>query len=122
MLKDYRVMDSVKTIIQSLLASVDNLAQPQPKFLLTLFSTLVVSCGRATFTNLSRYSHLNERTYHRQHQHSFNFLEFNQQLIRQAIEPETLVILAIDCSFISKSGETNLWHRLLLQISLRDRF
>jgi len=104
-LKDYRAMNSVKTIIQSVLASVDNLAQPQQKFLLTLFSTLVVSCGRATFTNLSRYSNLNERTYRRQYQRSFNFMEFNQQLIKRATKPENTVILAVDCSFISKSGK-----------------
>ena len=77
MWKVTRAMDSVKTIRQSLLASMENLAQPQPKFLLTLFSTLVISCGRATFANLSRYSHLNERTYRRQYQRSFNFRKFN---------------------------------------------
>ncbi len=97
-------MDSVKTIIQSLLVSMGDLAQPQKKFLLTLFSTLVMSCGRATFTNLSRYSQLNERTYRRQYQRSFNFIKFNQQLIEQAIKPESEVILAVDCSFIPKSG------------------
>lgn len=62
MLKDYREMDSVKTIIQSLMSSVGDLTRPQEKFILTLFSTLLISCGRATFTNLSRYSQLNEPT------------------------------------------------------------
>lgn len=104
-MKDYRAMDSVKTIIQSLLSSVGNLTNPQKKFLLTLFSTLLVSCGRINFTNLSRYSHLSEKTYRRQYQRSFNFIKFNQQLIKQAIEPESPVILAVDCSFIPKSGK-----------------
>ena len=103
MLKDYRTMDSVKTIIQSLLNSVGDLTQPQQKFLITLFSTLLVSCGRANFTNLGRYSQLNERTYRRQYQRSFNFMKFNQQLIEQAIKPESPVILAVDCSFIPKT-------------------
>jgi hypothetical protein len=106
-------MDSVKTIIQSLLTSVGDLAQPQQKFLLTLFSTLLISCpkgyrfayGRATFTNLGRYSNLSERTYRRQYQRSFNFMKFNQQLIEGAIKPESEVILAVDCSFIPKSGK-----------------
>ncbi len=105
MLKDYRAMDSVKTIIQSLLTSMGDLTRPQKKFLLTLFSTLLISCGRTTFTNLSRYSLLNERTYRRQYQRSFNFIEFNQKLIEQAVEPESEVILAVDCSFIPKSGK-----------------
>lgn len=103
-MKNYRAMDSVRTIIQSLLNSVENLTRPQEKFILTLFSTLLVSCGRATFTNLGRYSHLSERTYRRQYQHSFNFIKFNQQLIEQAIKPEAEMILAVDCSFIPKSG------------------
>jgi hypothetical protein len=98
-------MDSIKIIIQSLLNSVGDLAQPQQKFLLTLFSTLLISYGRATFSNLGRYSNLSERTYRRQYQRSFNFMKFNQQLIEKAIEPESEVILAVDCSFIAKSGK-----------------
>lgn len=104
-LKDYRTMDSVKTIIQSLLNSAGDLTQPQQKFLITLFSTLLISCGRANFTNLGRYSQLNERTYRRQYQRSFNFMKFNQKLIEQAIKSESPVILAVDCSFIPKSGK-----------------
>ena len=46
--------------------------------------------GQATFANLSRYSHLNERTYRRQYQRSFNFMKFNQQLIRQAMRKAKL--------------------------------
>jgi hypothetical protein len=98
-------MDSIKTIIQSLLDSVGGLTQPQQKFLLTLFSTLAISCGRATFSNLGRYSNISERTYRRQYQRSFNFMKFNQKLIEKAIEPESEVILAVDCSFIAKSGK-----------------
>lgn len=41
----------------------------------------------------------------RQYQRSFNFMKFNQQLIEQAIEPESEIILAVDCSFIPKSGK-----------------
>jgi hypothetical protein len=32
-------------------------------------------------------------------------MKFNQQLIKRAIEPESPVILAVDCSFIPKSGK-----------------
>ena len=104
-MKDYRAMDSVKTITQSLLISMDNLTSPQKKFILTLFSTLLVSCGRATLVNLSRYSQMNERTYRRQDQRCFNFIEFNQKLIEQVIDSKSEVILALDCSFIPKSGK-----------------
>ena len=98
-------MDSVKTIIQSLLISMGDLTHPQKKFILTLFSTLLVSCGRANFVNLSRYSQINERTYRRQYQRSFNFIQFNQKLIEQAIDSKSEVILAVDCSFVAKSGK-----------------
>ena len=105
MLKVTHAMDSVKTIIQSLLISMGDLKNPQKKFILTLFSTLLVSCGRATFVNLSRYSQINERTYRRQYQRSFNFIKFNQKLIEQAIDSKSEVILAVDCSFVPKSGK-----------------
>ena len=95
MLKVTHAMDSVKTIIQSLLISMGDLTNPQKKFILTLFSTLLVSCGRATFVNLSRYSQINERTYRRQYQRSFNFIKFNQKLIEQAIDSKSEVILAV---------------------------
>ncbi|MEM9506112.1 MAG: transposase, partial [Cyanobacteria bacterium P01_E01_bin.35] len=104
-LKDDRTMDSVKIIIQSLLNSAGDLTQPQQKFLITLFSTLLISYGRANFTNLGRYSQRNERTYRRQYQRSFNFMKFNQKLIERAIQPQSPVILAVDCSFIPKSGK-----------------
>ena len=80
-------------------------SKPQQKFLITLLSTLIIVCGRATFTNLSRYSQICERTYRRQYQRSFNFIRFNQTLIQQAIEPHSQIILAVDCSFIPKSGK-----------------
>jgi hypothetical protein len=75
------------------------------KQLYKVYSILAVGCGRATFTNLGRYSNLSERTYRRQYQRSFNFMKFNQQLIEKAIEPKSQVILAVDCSFIPKSGK-----------------
>ncbi|WP_073074337.1 transposase [Phormidesmis priestleyi] len=35
-------------------------------FFVTLFSTILIVCGKVNFTNLSRYSELNEKTYRRQ--------------------------------------------------------
>ena len=82
-LKDYRAMDSVKIIIQSLLTSAGDLTRPQQKFLVSLFSTLLISCGRANFAPLGRYSQLSERTYRRQYQRSFNFMKFNQNALER---------------------------------------
>jgi DDE superfamily endonuclease len=64
--------------------------------------TLFVVCGKANFTNLSRYGQYSERTYR---QKSFDFIPFHAQTIAAAIEPSREQIAAIDCSFISKSGK-----------------
>jgi DDE superfamily endonuclease len=68
-------------------------------------ATLFVVCGKANFTNLSRYGDYSERTYRRQYQKSFDFIPFHAQTIAAAIAPEREQIAAIDCSFISKSGK-----------------
>ena len=75
--------------------------------------TLFVVCGKANFTNLSRYGEYSERsgspatqrTYRRQSQKSLDFIPFHAQTIAAAIEPSREQIAAIDCSFISKSGK-----------------
>jgi hypothetical protein len=67
--------------------------------------TLFVVCGKANFTNLSRYGEYSERTYRRQYQKSVDFIPFHAQTIAAAIEPSREQIAAIDCSFISKSGK-----------------
>jgi hypothetical protein len=71
-----------------------------------LFSTLFVVCGKANFTNLSRYGDYSERTYRRQYQKSFNFISFNAKTIADAIPSYREQVAAIDCSFIPKSGKT----------------
>jgi hypothetical protein len=73
---------------------------------LTLFPTLLLVFGKVNFTNLSRYSALCEKTYRRHYSQSFNFMELNAQLIRQATAGSSTHIGAMDCSFIPKSGKT----------------
>jgi DDE superfamily endonuclease len=80
-------------------------SKPQRQFLASLFVTLFVVCGKANFTNLSRYGEYNERTYRRQYQKKFDFIPFHAQTIATAIEPSREQIAVIDCSFISKSGK-----------------
>jgi hypothetical protein len=67
--------------------------------------TLFVVCGKANFTNLSRYGEYSERTYRRQYQKSFDFIHFHAQTIAAAIEQSREQVAAIDCSFIRKSGK-----------------
>ncbi|WP_157260291.1 hypothetical protein [Chamaesiphon minutus] len=49
--------------------------------------TLFVVCGKANFTNLSRYGQYSERTYRRQYKKTFDFIPFHAQTIAAAIEP-----------------------------------
>jgi len=61
--------------------------------------------GKVNFTNLSRYSTLNERSYRRQYDAVFEFMALNGCLISQAIAPGRFQVGAIDCSFVPKSGK-----------------
>lgn len=92
-------MNSINLILHNLLS------KPQQKFLVTLFSTILVVCGKVNFTNLSRYSQISERSYRRQFQRSFNFIKGNANLIEQAIPATARQIIATDCSFVPKSGK-----------------
>ena len=92
-------------IVQTILQRIGKLSQPQQKFILVLFSSIFILCGKVTFTNLSRYSSLSERTYRRQFSKTLDWQQFNQYLIEQAIEKDARKVAVIDCSFISKSGK-----------------
>ena len=69
-------------IIESILQQMPGISQPQKKFLVTLFSTILLVYGKVNFTNLSRYSYLNEKTYRRHFLKSFNFAQFNQYFLQ----------------------------------------
>ncbi|WNN92096.1 hypothetical protein [Gloeocapsopsis dulcis] len=72
---------------------------------MTLFTTILMMCGKANFTNLSRYSELNERTYRRQYQQDFEFAALNRALIGRASRAGAALLAVMDCSFVAKSGK-----------------
>ncbi|MEG4045235.1 hypothetical protein [Microcoleus sp. Pol17_C1] len=92
-------------VMESILQQMPGISQPQKKFLITLFSTILLLYGKVNFTNLSRYSCLSEKTYRRHFLKSFNFPQFNQYFLKEALNPEHTVIAVIDCSFLRKSGQ-----------------
>jgi Transposase DDE domain len=67
--------------------------------------TLFVVCGKANFTNMSRYSHYSDRTYRRQSDKSFHFTGFNAVTIAEAVPVEREQIGAMDASYVPKSGQ-----------------
>lgn len=72
---------------------------------MSLFPTLLLGCGKANITNLSRYSNWSDRTYRRQYSQAFNFVQFNRGLIEAALAPTALQLGVMDCSFVPKSGK-----------------
>lgn len=68
-------------------------------------TTLLCLCGRANFTNMSRYSELNEKTYRRHYAKPLPFTTIHSKLIEQCSSPKNERIAAIDCTFVPKSGK-----------------
>ncbi len=61
--------------------------------------------GRFNYTNLSRYSDLNEKTYRRQFGKGLDFIEFNRLGNCEIIPASATLIAVLDCSFVGKSGD-----------------
>lgn len=78
--------------------------QPQKKFLLILFSTILLVYAKVNFTNLSRYSSLSQKNYRRHFLKQFNLPQFHQYLLKNVLNPEQ-TIAVIDCSFLRKSDK-----------------
>jgi len=66
--------------------------------------TILTLWGKVNYTNLSRYSHLSERTYRRHFNQGLPLESLNQHLIAQASAAENPLILVVDCTFLEKSG------------------
>jgi hypothetical protein len=92
-------------ILESILQQMSGISQSQKKFMVILFSTILLVYGKVNFTNLSRYSSFNEKTYRRHFLKDFDFAEFNKYFINKALDSEQTIIAVIDCSFIEKSGK-----------------
>lgn len=92
-------------LVDTILGKMSNLSKPQRKFIVTLPAVMVMVHGRKTFRNMSRYSDLSEKTDSRQFRKPFDFVEFNQLTIAEAIPPEATVVAAMDCHFTEKSGK-----------------
>lgn len=68
-------------------------------------TTILVVCGKVNFTNLSRYSNLNEKTYRRHFEAEFCFAQFNVELVEAVRLPEHQLMAVMDCTFVAKSGK-----------------
>lgn len=79
--------------------------KPQRKFVTHLLGLLLMLPGHATFRNLSRYSPYHEKTFSRWYARPFDWVSLNKAAITEGIPPAHEQALAIDASFVSKSGK-----------------
>ncbi len=93
------------TIVTATLNQLPTLAKPQRKFLAALIATILALRGRVNYRNLARYGDYTERTYARQFQQSFPWLEYHAKVIQSAVPSSHELIVAQDASFIPKSGK-----------------
>lgn len=91
-------------LLHSVLPTLTQTKKPQRNFIAHLLGLLLMLPGHATFRNLSRYSSYHERTFARWYDRPFDFVTLNKAVITQVIEPGHQQALAIDTSFIPKSG------------------
>ena len=92
-------------ITESILQQMSGVSQAQKKFMVTLFSTIMLVYGKMNFTNLGRYSSVNEKTYRRQFFKKFDWFQFSKYFFKKALNHQRTIIAVIDCSFLKKSGK-----------------
>ena len=97
-------------LAEAILNQMKDLRKPRVKFMVILFKTVLSLMGRVNFSQLSRYSSLNEKTYSRNFRSSFDFVHLNSLSIERVYNPRNDYFLAIDASFISKSGKATYGH------------
>lgn len=93
------------TIATNILKQMPAVSQPQRKFLVVLFATILALRGRVTGRNLSRYCEYSERTIARQFRATFDWPDFHQRVMTVALDPRSELVSAQDASFIPKSGK-----------------
>lgn len=95
----------MEEVVKSVLRSMSSVKQPQAKFMVSLFSVLMVFQGKANFRNLSRYCAMHEKRFSRWYRKAFDFVAFNRALLGHELPSGGERIAAIDASFMRKSGK-----------------
>ena len=90
--------------VKNILTSMSSVKKAQRVFMIYLLAAFMVFQGKATMTHLSHYSAMSEKRFRRHFQRSFDFLQFNSQLLADSQVLGDERIAAIDASFMKKSG------------------
>lgn len=91
------------SLIINTLAKISLINKRRKNFLLETFMLFLSIKGRINFLQLERYGKYTEQCYRQQFEKAFDFLNFNKELVTTYGSGE--YILALDPSFISKSGK-----------------
>ena len=94
---------NVETLTRLILNKMPDIGKWQRDFMIHLMPLLLTIRGRHNFENLSRYGSSNEATYRVRYEKSFDFMDFNKQLVMAMPEEER--IIAFDPSYLPKSGK-----------------
>ena len=94
---------NVKTLTATILDKMPEIGKWQRDFLIENFDLQCRMRGRHNFLNMTRYSSMNESTFHTNYQKDFDFQDFNLYLCDMFCEDERA--MAFDPSYISKSGK-----------------
>lgn len=92
-------------MIATIVEKIPDLAKPQRKFMTMLLTTMLLLRGRVNYTNLSRYSGRSEKTFRRWMRQPFDFGRLNQELVAATEAGADSLILALDATFVPKSGK-----------------
>jgi hypothetical protein len=92
-------------LLQSVLPMVPKTNKPQRTFVTHLVRLLLLLPGHATFRNFSRDSSSHEKTVARQDAKPFDLVALNKAAIVTVVPAEHEQALALDASFIAKSGK-----------------
>src|SRR5262245_27726998 len=93
------------TSVVDMLTQMPAVGQPQRKFLVVLFATLLALRGRGTFRKLSRYCDDSERTLARQFRRSFDWPDFPQRVMSAALDPRAELLSVQAAAVMPKSGK-----------------
>ncbi len=100
-------MISTEKILAQIFARMFDTGKWSQSFLTKIFCVLYSMQGRANFENMSRYCRMDEKTFRRHYEKFFDWLRFNSVLFELWGRTKGgIVLAALDCSFISKSGKS----------------
>jgi hypothetical protein len=94
---------TIATIVSAILQQMPKGTKWQKKFIVHILPLFMGIRGKGNMKQMNRYGSYNETTYHNQLKKTFDYLQFNQELIAQHGSGQYLLVF--DPSYLPKSGK-----------------